>query len=105
MPYRVRITPRALAEIDSTLARLTERAPITAQRWYERLRAAIASLADYPQRCSLAPEDEWFAGELRQLLHGKRRGVYRILFEVRGDEVIVLRVRHGAQDLLGPGEL
>jgi plasmid stabilization system protein ParE len=54
----------------------------------------------------LAPENEWYeGGELRELLYGKRQGVYRILFEVRGDTVYILRVRHGAQELLGPGDL
>jgi plasmid stabilization system protein ParE len=44
-------------------------------------------------------------GELRQLLYGKRRGVYRILFEVRDNNVFILRVRHSAQALLDPNEI
>ncbi len=31
------------------------------------------------------------------LLHGKRQGVYRILFIIRRDTVYVLTVRHSAQ--------
>jgi hypothetical protein len=31
------------------------------------------------------------------LFYGKRRGVYRILFAIRGDVVHVLTVRHSAQ--------
>lgn len=38
-------------------------------------------------------------------LHGKRRHVHRILFEIRGQTVVVLRVRHSAQDFLGPEEI
>lgn len=61
------------------------------------------SVAEHnPERCGLAPENEWFPGELRQLLYGKRRGVYRILFEVRDTTVYILRVRHGARKLLEP---
>jgi plasmid stabilization system protein ParE len=63
---------------------------------------AIRSLQDNPERCGLAPESEWCPGEIRQLLHGKRKGVYRILFEIRHDAVYILHVRHGAQDLLSP---
>ncbi|HZW33521.1 MAG TPA: hypothetical protein VFF52_22570 [Isosphaeraceae bacterium] len=34
---------------------------------------------------------------MRVLLYGKRRGVYRVLFTIRGDTVHVLTVRHSAQ--------
>jgi plasmid stabilization system protein ParE len=103
VPHSVRISRRALREIDAALAWLAERSRAAADRWHGRLLEAIRSLEDNPGRCPLAPEDECYeGGELRQFLHGKRRGVYRILFEVRGDVVYILRVRHSAQDLLKP---
>ena len=105
MAHSVHITRRAFREIDEALPWLAERSPSAASRWYEQLTEAIRSLEDNPQRCGLAPESEWYPGELRQLLHEKRRGVYRILFEVRGDTVYILRVRHGAQALLEPDDL
>jgi plasmid stabilization system protein ParE len=106
MPYTVRITRRALREIDEVLGWLTRHSPAGASRWYRRLREAIESLQDNPGRCPLAPENEWYSGgELRQLLHGKRRDVYCILFEIRGTTVYILRVRHAARDVLGPDEL
>jgi plasmid stabilization system protein ParE len=66
---------------------------------------AIRSLAENPERFGLAPECRWYPAELRQLLYGKRRGVYRILFEIRGAIVYIVRVRHSAQALLNPDEL
>jgi plasmid stabilization system protein ParE len=105
MSYLVNITARALGEIDEALGWLAERSLPAATRWYMQLMKAIRSLEDNPERCELAPESDWYPGELRQLLHGKRRGVYRVLFEVRGGTVFVLRVRHHAQTLLGPGDL
>jgi plasmid stabilization system protein ParE len=105
MAHAVRITARALREIDEALAWLARRSRAAAARWHARLTEAINSLGNNSERCGLAPESEWYPGELRQLLYGKRRGVYRILFEVRGDTVHVLRVRHSTQDFLGPGEL
>ena len=47
------------------------------------------------------------AAALRALaaVHGKRRHARRILFEIRGNLVVVLRVRHSAQDFLEPGQL
>lgn len=105
MAHSVRITARALREIDAALEWLSGRSRAAAVRWHRQILTAIRSLEDSPERCGLAPESAWYPGEVRQLLYGKRRGVYRVLFEVRGTTVYVLRVRHSAQDLLGPGEL
>lgn len=101
MRFAVRIAARALAEIDQALEWLSERSPTAAARWHQRLLEAIQSLENNPERCGLAPEAQWYpGGQLRQLLHGKRQGVYRILFEVRDTTVFIVRVRHGRQDLL-----
>ncbi len=101
MSFSVEITRRALAEIDQALAWRSKRSVAAAARWHGRLLQAIESLQENPGRCSLAPEDEWYqGGELRQLLYGKRRDLYRVLFEIKGDTVFILRLRHGAQDLL-----
>ena len=43
------------------------------------------------------PDSDVYGEEVRVLLHGKRRGVYRVLFTIRGDTVHVLTVRHSAQ--------
>src|SRR5271166_6179448 len=105
MMHSVRITARALREIDGALEWIARRSRPAARRWHEKLLEAIRSLELHPERCGLAPETEWYAGDLRQLLYGKRRGTYRILFEVRSDTVYILRVRHSAQDFLRPGDL
>jgi plasmid stabilization system protein ParE len=105
MGHSVHITARALGEIDEALEWLSEQSPLAADRWHQRLQEAVRSLENNPKRCALAPESEWYPGELRQLLHGKKRGIYRILFEVRGDTVYIVRVRHGAQELLEPDDL
>jgi plasmid stabilization system protein ParE len=60
----------------------------------------IATLANFPERCGLAPESEHFDEEIRQLPYGKRPNVYRILFVIRGDTVHVLHVRHGSRRFL-----
>jgi plasmid stabilization system protein ParE len=106
MAFNVEITRRALREIDQALAWLAGRSPAAAARWHSQLLDAIDTLEANPSRCPLAPEAEWYAGgELRQLLYGKRLGIYRVLFELRGATVYVLCVRHSAQDLLCPGDL
>jgi plasmid stabilization system protein ParE len=60
------------------------------------LEAAIASLATFPGRCSLAPEATAVGRESRQLVVGKNTK-YRVLFVVQDQAVSVLHVRHSRQ--------
>jgi plasmid stabilization system protein ParE len=102
MAYRVELSPLALSDVEEAYLWLYEQSPSAAARWYRGLTKAIESLENHPERCSLAPESDAFAVELRQRLYGRRRGVYRILFSVAGDTVRVHRVRHGSRKFLGP---
>ncbi len=65
----------------------------------------MATLEQSPDRCPVADEAADLGIDLRELLYGRRRGVYRILFTIEGSVVHVLRVRHAAQDRLPPGEI
>jgi hypothetical protein len=51
-------------------------------RWFAALQDAIASLAELPSRCPLAPENAAFPFEVRHLLYGRKPHVYRILFTI-----------------------
>jgi plasmid stabilization system protein ParE len=69
-------------------------------RWFVALEEAIASLATFPDRCPLAPENSKHPFEVRHLLYGRRPHVYRILFTVQGDTVNILHIRHGRRTRL-----
>jgi hypothetical protein len=58
---------------------------------------AIATLQEKPQRCALAVEHEIFPEQVRQLLYGKSKTIYRVLFMVREQTVYILYMRHSAQ--------
>jgi plasmid stabilization system protein ParE len=106
MDYRIKLTLRAVDDAEQAHAWMAEHhSPMRAAKWYVGLFAAIESLRAFPHRCSLAPEADAFDEPVRQLLYGRRRGVYRILFVVRGETVNVLGIRHGAQRLLKSEEL
>ena len=61
-----------------------------AQRWIRELQAAaLKQLALIPKGFPLAPEDEEFAEEIRQMVVGR----YRVLFTIRKHKVHVLHVR------------
>ena len=61
-----------------------------ARRWIRELRAAVFNqLALIPKGFPLAPEDDDFAEEIRQMIVGR----YRVLFTIRKHTVHVLHVR------------
>ena len=100
MKYQVDITDQADGEAEEAYLWILERSPEGAARWWNGLEAAILSLEDMPTRCPLAPENEEFEEEIRELLHGKRQHRYRILFAIREQRVVVLHIRHGAREYL-----
>lgn len=83
-----------------------ERSVEQAERWYTGIRQAITTLAEQPERCPLATEHLDFHYELREELFGvSSRPTHRIVFTIVKQTVVVLAVRHGAQDVIRPGEI
>jgi len=105
MTFPVEITPIAEAQIEQVYRWYREYNPEFADRWFRGLMNAIATLQEKPQRCALAVEHEIFSEEVRQLLYGKSKNIYRVLFTIRDTTVHVLFVRHTAQALLTIDEL
>lgn len=106
MKYRIEISSVAEAEADSAFLQLSQvTSPTKASQWYSGLLQAIESLSQMPKRCPLARENEYFSQEIRQLLYGKGRNLYRILFTIlEGQEVStvrILHIRYGTQQTLG----
>jgi plasmid stabilization system protein ParE len=61
-----------------------------AQQWVRQLRSAVSKqLAVVPKGFPLAPEDDEFFEEIRQMVVGR----YRLLFTIKGRKVHVLHVR------------
>jgi len=61
-----------------------------AKRWVRQLREAVSTqLALIPKGFPLAPEDDEFSDEIRQMIVGR----YRVLFTIKARRVHVLHVR------------
>jgi len=105
MEFQVEIAPQAASEIDRAYRWYRERNSEFADRWFRGLMNAIATLQEKPRRCNLAVESEIFPEEVRQLLYGKSKNIYRVLFAIRDTKVYVLYVRHSAQAPLTVDEL
>jgi plasmid stabilization system protein ParE len=100
MRFGVVVTVSAKADIQEAYLWIADQSRDAAEQWLEGLIQEIDTLKTAPARCPLAPESDVFDKPIRQLLYGKRRGVYRILFLIQADEVLVLHVRHAARDVL-----
>ncbi len=106
MSYRVEIASVAEAEIDSAFLRLSQViSPKKARNWHQGLLKTIESLSQMPKRCPLARENKYFSQEIRQLLYGRGRNTYRILFTViEESEIFTVRILHfrcATQQVLG----
>lgn len=101
MTFRVETSAEAEQDADAILEWLiSQHAGDTGLRWFLALQGAIASLAQFPERCSVAPESSTFPFEVRHLLYGDPPHVYRILFTIQDKTVYILHVRHGRRQPL-----
>ena len=106
MKYRIEISSIAEAEADGAFLNLSQlTSPVTASQWHGGLLEAIDSLSVMPTRCSLARENKYFSQEIRQLIYGRGRNSYRIMFtilEIGGVQTVrILHVRHSSQQSIG----
>lgn len=94
MLYRIEISSVAEAEADKAFLWISQRvSSAQAKTWYEGFLLSIRSLQKMPNRCPLARENDALSLEIRQLLYGKGRNCYRIVFTVLESEKIV-RILH-----------
>jgi plasmid stabilization system protein ParE len=101
MTFRVEATAAAEDDADTVLEwLLSQGAGDAAVRWFVALQDAITSLAEFPKRCSLAPESADFPFEVRHLFYGHAPHIYRILFTIEENVVYILHVRHGRRQPL-----
>jgi len=102
MNYKVIIEPHAEKDIENAFYWIAEHSRSSAEKWYRNLMETIISLEKFPDRCPKAMESEAFQDIILQLLYGKNRNMYRILFTIQGNNVHVLHIRHCAQGYIEP---
>lgn len=95
--YQIIIQLSAQKAIEEAYFWLSNDSSRKARRWLEGLYQTIFSLENMPYRCSLAYENDFFDEEIRQLIYGKGRNTYRILFTIVDNSVQIIFVRHATQ--------
>ncbi len=94
MPFRIEIAPEAGKEIEEIYLHIAKDAPDNAARWYFAIHDKIQTLKDSPNRCPLAFESRFYDYEIRNLIFGS----YRVIFRVQEKVVQILHVKHGARE-------
>ena len=107
MAFTVVLRPRARTDITNNADWLEATQGLrAADRLRNGLRTTvIPALETDPHRYPQADEAADLGIDLRELLHGRDRRVYRVLFTIDGETVYVHRVRHATQDRLNPGDI
>jgi plasmid stabilization system protein ParE len=107
MTYEVVLTERAHRQMEAAYCWWAEnRSQPQAARWYNAFAQAMVSLEKDPELCALARENQLLPFEVRDLTFGVgKRLTHRAVFTIRPNLVLVLAVRHLAQESLLPEDL
>lgn len=104
--YRIRIQPRAVADLDFIIGWIYDKSPRGAAALLAAFEKAQIGLKRSPEAYSIAPESEVLGVELRQAFFKTRKGnTYRMIVKLNPDEVQILRIRGPGQPPLTPSEL
>jgi toxin ParE1/3/4 len=101
--YRVDLTDRAARDLRHFYRAIDAENSAQACAWFNGLERVILSLDQNPARGTAVGEN----ANLRQLLFGRRRYIYRIIYAIDepGSVVTVLHIRHGARDVFVPSDV
>ena len=96
MSHKVRLAAEAKQQISGISDHIAFDSPLNARRWRKNIREQMRSLKNFPERHELAYRAQDVGRDIRHTFYG----VYRILYTVDEDTVVVLSVRHGARQPL-----
>lgn len=107
MKFSLRVTDQARDDITRNAAWWAEHYSLDqALHWYDRVYEQLDTILEFPESHALAAENDKFPYEIRDKLVGLgSRPGYRAVFTVKGNEVVVLRLRAAEQDQLTPVEV
>jgi plasmid stabilization system protein ParE len=103
MANLVNITSRAERDLAHLYGEINAEYSDAALKWYRRLKEAILSLEEQPNRCPVTRRSD----KLRHLLYGHKLHIYRVIYRVLENQkqVEVLHIRHGARRKLKTSDL
>jgi plasmid stabilization system protein ParE len=106
MKFQVNELRKAQADIRHIVNWLAERSSKGARAWLDAYDSMVARVSLNATSMGPADENDAFDIDVRQALFKTPRGrVYRALFLIQGEEVLILRVRGPGQAPVRPEEL
>lgn len=91
---KVRWTDTAQRHLDAIYQYIAQDSRIYARRMVDRLTRRSLQIGEFPLSGRIVPEYE--KNQIREVVEGP----YRIIYHIRPDQIDVLAVIHGAQDVL-----
>lgn len=101
MLHKVELSTRTKRDIQAISEYIAIDSPLNSCRWLDGIDSAFESLQNSPTRHAVLYTARQAGREVRQTFYG----VYRILYEIRGNSVFVLTVRHGSRRPIGAAEV
>ncbi len=92
--YQVNISSIAAEEIEKFYLYIADDSPANAESWYFSIYDQIQTLNNFPARNPFADEDVFYDYEIRNLIVGN----YRVLYRIKGKTVEILHVKHGKME-------
>jgi plasmid stabilization system protein ParE len=83
-------SPLALERVQEIACYIARDKPSAAEKWVKDLFTLVGRVATQPRRCRIVPELN--RPDIRELIHGSYRVIYRLT-----DSIHILTVRHGRQ--------
>jgi plasmid stabilization system protein ParE len=106
MIYDLVYTDRAKRDLNAATDYIAQHVPETAEQWFNGFVAALETLRRDALSYSLAEEGQRCFMDVRQFIfRTKSRQANRVLYTVRGSNVVILTIRRPGQDLLTEDEL
>jgi hypothetical protein len=93
MTFHVVMLRHAEQDLEAARRWAARHAPQTTDRWLHRFYQALQTLAENPDRCPIARENDRINIGLREFLFGRKPNVFRVIFVVRANQVRILRIR------------
>ena len=78
--YEIIVEERVWKDAETIVRRISYDNPNAATKWFRALMKKLAGLECMPKRHPLAPENDDFDEEIREMFLGNRHNKYRILF-------------------------
>jgi len=93
--FPVKFTESAKLDVNEIRDYIAADRPGAAAKWVRELRRQIKNLETMPLMYEVVPEVENLDEEYRHIIYGN----YRVIYQIKGREVLIVRVFHAARVL------